>query len=399
MKKHISRLFLPIYEDYFSKLKEKVSLKEIEQIADAIFHEREFNEWLKNKYKNELTNNKYHKYVNEVNFKIYLKTYNATKNREDQLVKRKSILDQLKLEKLKPISKHEYDVDMVDAYLKIESELNIVKYIEGLKKEEYLETIKYPIINYCQKADLPYEAIIQMKYPIVVTNTIYGFEAYLGRTLIAFDINKIEAILSYQNAKWQNKNPFASFVEHLVYNFINKNSPFDNNVRLSKIMFWVDKNRHFLPPDNSSNRTKDKSTALNYGIIKTIVSKLYYWPYSKKSLNDLYKALISNNKIKENKSFILPFKKYSDFPTNLTEWKASQVELMYLLYLIYNKKQHNSQPLHNIAMKLFKKIEGDFDQKGLNTTFNQLINDLETNKELSTGLKSIDDIFSALNLQ
>lgn len=399
MKKHISSIFLPIYENYFLIQKEKVALKEIEKIADAIFHEREFNEYLKKKYKKELDNNNFDKYVNDANFKTYLTINNKSKNQKDHLEKRKSILDLLKLEKLKPISKHEYDVDIVDAYLKIESELNNVKNNEGLKKEEYLESIKYPIINYCHKEDLPYEAIIQMKYPIVVPNTAHGFEAYLGRTLIAFDINKIEALLSYQNSKWLSKNLFASFVEHLVYNFIYKNSPFDNNIRLSKIMLWVDKNRHFLPTVKSSNKTKGKSTALNYGIIKTNVSKLYYWPYSKKSLNDLKKALISNNKIHENKSFILLFKNYSDFPTNLTEWKASQIELLYLLYLIYNKKPHNSLPLHHVAMKLFKKVIGDFNQKGLNTAFNQLINDFKTNRELSTGLKSIDNIFIALNLQ
>ena len=164
-------------------------------------------------------------------------------------------------------------------------------------------------------------------------------------------------------------------------------------------MQWVDKNRDFSTINNSLKNTKNKRSGLDYGIVRTDVTNLYYWPYSRKNLSDLYDALITNNKINPNSSFILPFEKYSDFPENLTEWKAPQVELMYLLYLIYKKKQHNSQPLHNIAMKLFKKIKGDFDQKGLNTILNKLINDLETNKEPSTGLKSINDIFIALNFQ
>jgi hypothetical protein len=50
-------------------------------------------------------------------------------------------------------------------------------------------------------------------------------------------------------------------------------------------------------------------------------------------------------------------------------------------------------------MKLFKKIKGDFNQKGLNTTLNQLIRDLDSNKKISAELNSIKDIFSSLKLQ
>lgn len=399
MKKFVSQFFIPIYETYFLSLKVKKTVKESLKVADAVFHEREFIEWLRLKYKDNLTSETYPKLTDTENFNLYLKSYNRIKNRKEEKEKRKLIWDQVRLAKLKPVSTHEYDIDIVDAYLKIEQLIDSVKTPNGFIKKNYLEAMKLPVINYCVQADLPVSQILQMKHPIVIQSNNIGFEAYLGRTLIAFDVNKIEAILGYQSAIWKGNGLFASFVEHGVYRFVKNNSPFDNNNRLAKIMNWVERNRYFLPPDDGSKKKVKKTPTIEYGFKKTVANVFHYWPYSESSLTELYNALISNNKINPNSSFKMPFEKYSDFPENLTEWKASQVELMYLLYLIYNKKPHYSQPLHNVAMKLFKKIKGDFNQKGLNTTLNQLIRDLDSNKKTSAELNSIKDIFSSLKLQ
>ena len=51
MKKLVSHFFIPLYENYFSKLNIKKPVNETKKIADAIFHEREFIEWLRiNRY-------------------------------------------------------------------------------------------------------------------------------------------------------------------------------------------------------------------------------------------------------------------------------------------------------------------------------------------------------------
>ncbi|MDO9000234.1 MAG: hypothetical protein Q7W45_10755 [Bacteroidota bacterium] len=399
MKKHISDFFAPIYEAYFLTLKEKTPVKENEKIADAIFHERAFVEWLRIQFKKKLTEKTYPKLANANNFKNYLKSYKKIKNRKEEFITRKLILDQVKLAKLKPVSKYEYDVDMVDAFFRTEKIISVVKTLEGFKKEDFLEAMKQPIIIYCKKVDLPFELILQMKYPIVVPNTTYGFEAYLGRTLIAFDENKIEAILGYQNAIWKGKGLFASFVEHGVYRYVKNNSPFDNNIRLAKIMNWVERNRYFLPHHEVSKNKIEKTPTLNYGIKKTDVSQFHYWPYSEDSLNKLYDALILNNKINENDSFCEHFKKYNILPKNPIEWKVSQKQLMYLLYLIYKEqKEYCSIPIHKIAEILFKNTKANFDAKILNTLLNQLIDDFKTRKPLSIGLKSIKTIFESLNL-
>ena len=51
MKKLVSQFFIPIYESYFSKLNVKKPVKETLKITDAIFHEREFIEWLRKSIK------------------------------------------------------------------------------------------------------------------------------------------------------------------------------------------------------------------------------------------------------------------------------------------------------------------------------------------------------------
>jgi len=68
MKKLVSHFFIPLYENYFSKLNIKKPINETKKIADAIFHEREFIEWLRIKYKDKLTHETYPQLGNLKNF-------------------------------------------------------------------------------------------------------------------------------------------------------------------------------------------------------------------------------------------------------------------------------------------------------------------------------------------
>ncbi len=399
MKKHVSHFFIPIYEDYFSKLNVKNPVKESRKIADAVFHEEGFIEWLRIKYKNKLTSITYPKLTNVKNFDLYIKAYKGVKNQKEEQGKRILIYNRIRLEKLKPVSKYEYDVDIVDAYLKIEQLIDSVKIRNDFDRNHYLDAMKQSVIFYCQQSDLPVTQILQMKHPIIVNSDSIGFEGHLGRTLISFDENKIEAILGFQNSIWKGEGLFASFVEHGVYKYVKNNSPFDNNVRLAKIMNWVEKNRVFLPPRDKSKKNVEKMSTLNYGTEKIHVNEFHYWPYSKDSLEELYSELISHNKINKNDSFYELFKKHVNFPENPIVWKASQTQLMYLLYLLYNqKKQWKSEPLHYVVVKLFKKPKSNFNKKVSNTIFNQLIKEIETGKSLSNDLRSIKLIFDKLNL-
>jgi hypothetical protein len=397
MKKLVSSFFIPIYEAYFLTLKSNKSFNKNMKIADAIFHEREFAEWLRIKYKDKLTNETFIKLADKKNFNFYITKYNKTKKRADEKKKRQTIYDQVRLSKLKPVSKHEYDVDIVDSYFKTKELLEKIKIREGISKGDYLKTTKYPIEIYCKNVDLPIAQILQMKYPIIVHSNIHGFESYLGRTLLAFDINKIEAILSYQNAIWKGKGLFPSFVEHGVYRFILNNSPFDNNIRLGKIMDWVNRNRIFVnPKDYTKNKLK---ATLEFGTQKKVVNKYTYWPYGEEDLTKLYDVLVFKKIINKNETFSDLFKNYCEFPENPIEWRWSPNQLMYLLYLIFNeKKEYEGYKIHDIACRIFKNPIGNFDKKNLNTILNQVINNLNDKKMLSFNLKNIKDIFDNLKL-
>ena len=400
MKNLVSTFFIPIYEEYFLTINSNKSFSKNEKMADAIFHEREFSEWLKIKYKDKLTYETFLKLADAKNFKLYISKYHKLIIGADEKKKRQAIYDQVRLAKLKPISKHEYDVDIVESYFNLKELLENIKIREGVSKDDYLKAIKYPIENYCNEVDLPITQILQMKYPIIVKSNIQGFESYLGRTLIAFDINKIEAILSYQNSIWKGNDSFPSFIEHLVYRFIKNNSPFDNDIRLGKIMDWVNRNRVFLKPDVSKKDDNKKSKAtLDFGIENIKVNNYTYWPYSDENLKKLYDTLVFKNMIYENDSFYELFKTYIEFPKNPIEWRWSPNQLMYLLYLIFNmKKDYEGYNVHDIACRIFKNSVGNFYKKNLNTIFNQVINCHNDKQPLSSNLKKIKTIFDELNL-
>ena len=400
MKKFLSPFFIAIYEAYFLTIKSNASFSENEKIADAIFHEREFAEWLRIKYKGKLTSETFIQFADANNFKLYITKYNKTINRDDEKKKRQAIYDQVRLSKLKTISKHEYDVDIVESYFKIKELLENAKIRKGVSKDDYLKILKYPIEIHCKNMDLPANQILEMKYPIIINSNIHGFESFLGRTLIAFDINKIEALLSYQNAIWKGKGLFPSFVEHGVYRFIINNSPFDNTIRLERIMNWVNQNRMFLKPEVSKNDDNKKSKAtLDFGIEKIQVNNYTYWPYNKDDLKKLHDALFLENKIYNHDSFSELFLIYNEFPKKPIEWRVSPNQLMYLLYLIFKKqKQFHGYQLDDIACRIFKKSVGNFDKKNLNTILNQVIKNLNDKKPLSSNLKIIQKIFDDLKL-
>ena len=142
MKKLVSSFFIPIYEAYFLTLKSDNSLTENGKIADAIFHEREFAAWLKIKFKGKLTSETFIQFADANNFKSYITKYNKTIKGEDEKKKRQAIYDQVRLSKLKPISKHEYDVDIVESYFKIKDLLENVKIRKGVSKDDYLKTLE-----------------------------------------------------------------------------------------------------------------------------------------------------------------------------------------------------------------------------------------------------------------
>lgn len=376
MTKHVSPYFLTIYENWIKD--SESNLTEKKGLIDTIYHEQEFKKWLINEYEIALTETSYKELCSSANFDKYLPAEKKINTKWHRIVKRKKILEILKHENLIPTVKEEYDVDIVGSFFMIKELLQ--KYdIEKSKSELFLQSIKWPIVDYCKKNALPIATVFDMKYAIVVDSSVYNYEIYLARTLMAFDVIKISALLDHQMAMWKGKELFPIIVEHAVYNYIKKNSLFDNSLRLSNIMDWVEKRRRFMPPDWNE--------------------EFYYWPYDLESLSKLYLALLKARNIEEHNEFINVFKIAKNLQTNQIVWEGSKRQLMILLYLIYKKiNLYKDMSLPYIAIKLFKNSDNNFNLKSLSTILNQVIPMLNDRKKLSPSLVAIVTIFEDLNL-
>lgn len=327
-----SYFFKHFYEPSFAKRKRAKPFTDIQRLADVIFHDRGFIDWLKIKYKKKLTEKSYPNYRTAKNFQEYVASYNKIKNKKEVSLKRKIIEEQLELaEKFPPIKKYEYDIDIVEAYFKLEKMLETVVYDSRFrKKDEYLDGILHLIRDYCKKKNLPVEEVLKHKYPIIIDSTMDLFQAYLGITLISFDINKIDDILSYQNILWKGEGLFASFVEHGVYSYVIHNSPFDNNIRLNAIMNWVRTKREFVPTDGQGN-VINQNSAFNAGTKENV--KLQWKPHiSLKQQKELSRDL----KIRGYTKSLNDFQKvFTD--QKIINWLKEPGFLVYMLYRLHGE--------------------------------------------------------------
>lgn len=394
----VSEFFIPIYESNFEKFEDAKSIFPIQKQANLIFCEREFISWLRNKFGNKLTNKTYPNYCTQKYFELFIPDFIKLKKKKKYILKKEAILQQLISDlKFPTIKKHEYDIDIVETYFTLKKLLETHLTNEELKKR-HLDLFFDPIQNYCSENEMSLDRVLQLNYPIVKNNTSINFEAFLGRTLMVCDINKIAAILGYQRALWNSDLMFATFVEHPVYKYVFHNGLFENNDRLVKIMDWVEKNRTFVTVDDTKEN-KEKDPSLKYGETIVMTKEFYYWSYSEEKLMSLHDLLITNNKIENNDFFQENFKTYIEFTRNPIVWKTSNIELMFLLDLIYKQEaQYKSFSLQNIAHKLFESNKRVFTSKGLNTALLQAKRYHSKGVKLSPGIKSIKDIIDSLEL-
>jgi hypothetical protein len=141
---------------------------------------------------------------------------------------------------LKPIISHAYDVDLIAAY----DRLSRIEFINVETKENYLERNKTVIESFCKNNKLDFPFYFDQKIPLVIPSTTNNFEFYIGFFLISFEIPKIPAFLSYQLDIYEGEQDFVNLVEFLIYEIVKSNSPFDNSIRLEKIMQWVSNERY-----------------------------------------------------------------------------------------------------------------------------------------------------------
>ncbi len=402
MKEYISQWFNPFYEKHLCSKASEKPFDEVAEITDAIFHEREFIAWLKKEYSVGVDEETNPGMGTEENFLKYIAAYTKIKNRIPEKEKKEIISAEITILRSEPLAKiisDEYDINITAAYRNLKDLISVPGFQKSPYIEEYLEAWRNSIKKYCVEKNLPYEKIMRLSYPVIVPCGIPEFEEFLARSLTTFEPNKIGAMLSFQNAGWKGEELFASLVEHRVYALVKFYSPFDNSIRLEKIMNWVNKNRVFELPDNSTDVVA-KGVKIS-GIDTMENTKISLWPFEDEKLKGLYNALLLDEKIKKNDFFSASFVSASNSAEKMTVWKKGPTELMYLFFLIYKEKRtYHSIPISSIAVNLFKKSEKDrFNSKNLNTIFNQISGYQNESKKLSRGMESIREIIESLNLK
>lgn len=383
----VSNVFIPFYEMFYPKSLKAENISPIQKEVDMIFVEGEFKTWLKKNIQDKITNNTYPKYYTQENFELFLPEFKKLKKKKEFVNKKQTIFQHITSEdKFPEITKNIYDVDIVETYFNIKDLVEIDNTSE-IVKERHLENALHPIRVYCSNKQMSVQKVLDLKYFIIVKSSIYNFESYLGRALIVADPNKINLILNHHKKEWKRPGSFVKFVDHLVYRFVLKNSPYDNNERLAKISGWVEKYGTLISEDG--NKKVPQGSTIEY----------YYWPYSEEKLMKLYELLVNDNKIEKTDFFSENFKTFDEFPHNPIVWRTSNIELMYLFDLIYKQKgQYRSISLQTIANKLFKMGNKNFTSKGLNTSLLQAKCFREKGAKSSPGIKSIKNIFDSLAL-
>lgn len=145
------------------------------------------------------------------------------------------------------VERHVYDVDAFEILDRLRD-----KYLkeEGFLTEQMLlleEENLHQLLD-----DEGYNTKEHQKYRnFILPSNFNQYNNFLGYKLLTIDLYKIEPLLSYQSVLFLGnyyavKDNFMGLLEFLVYNFVQKRVLPKEQVRLEKIVNWLERNRVFL---------------------------------------------------------------------------------------------------------------------------------------------------------
>lgn len=145
------------------------------------------------------------------------------------------------------VERHVYDVDafeildrLRDKYLKEEG--FVTEQMLLLEEEDLLQLLDAE--GYNSKEHQKYRNFI-------LPSNFNHYNNFLAYKLLTIDLYKIEPLLSYQSVLFLGnyyavKENFMGLLEYLVYDFVQKRVHPNEQVRLEKIVNWLERNRQFL---------------------------------------------------------------------------------------------------------------------------------------------------------
>jgi len=213
-------------------------------------------------------------------------------------------------------SSHEYDIDVFQIFKELHSKY--FKLAENLspKDIEIIEKIDEDLqffIDFMKKEGIDITKNIEFSTYVLQSSSIL-YHYYLGLKILAIDPYKIEPLLSYQRVLflgnyYASKYDFLGLVEFKVYESIKNSQYFDGNIRLEKIVNWVERNRQFIMDksyyNNSiqngfdkANLVEEKIVSMDSEFARILVQKLkpYFPDEAQHPL--LFDLLVENKDVK-----------------------------------------------------------------------------------------------------
>ena len=167
------------------------------------------------------------------------------------------------------VSRHVYDIDAFEILDQLRKNYECKK--ESIKPDyDYLASIDdqedhFMKVMKSEDRDLTKH---QEHRNYIVSSSLNFYNYFLSQKLLIIDIHKIGALLSFQ-AKQFLGNPtakrdnFIGLIEFKVYESVKVGNIFSEDIRLEKIMNWVDKNRRISSVDfTEANLTLDEDDVL-----------------------------------------------------------------------------------------------------------------------------------------
>lgn len=148
--------------------------------------------------------------------------------------------------------RHVYDVDafeIIDSLMdKYKS--NIDQVPEHLRDLDFIKLEEEFLIKFLNEEGI--DTLEHQKHRNFIIPSYYNlYNTYLGYKLLTIDLYKIEPLLSYQSVLflgnyYATKDNFLGLIEFLVYDFVKvRLLPFEQ-IRLEKMVNWLERNRLFL---------------------------------------------------------------------------------------------------------------------------------------------------------
>ncbi len=218
--------------------------------------------------------------------------------------------------------KHIYDIDLKSLLRNYEKEIQKVKLISKDQPPEYfIGLLKSSIEFYCKIKRIKYEKQLQ----ILVTPKEDGvYRYFMALSLIFLDKHLTGTYLNYHKKLFQSQtksdDSFTEVVEFAITYIIKYSSPFDNSVRLQRIMQWVENETRVLPIEKQLLKTrKIKQPVSSENKLK--------WTGSPLSLIMLSEKLYLKKYINRRLDFVEVFECYYKI-----DWKCSIESWVYLIH-------------------------------------------------------------------